>query len=82
MDAREIQRIIHETARESVRETLRSAGMNMDDLHETQADMLYLRKIRKGSEFIGLRIRGTIIAAMIPTLLYLLWEVVKTGLHK
>ena len=82
MDAREIQRIIRETAHESVMETLKGVGLNIDDQHETQADMLYLRKIRKGSEFISLRIRAAMIACLIPTLLYILWEAVKNNVHK
>lgn len=82
MDAREVKRIIRDTSRETVHETLRGLGLNADEPHELQADMHYLRKIRRGSEFMSLRVKASLVAVVVPTALYLLWQAIRDSLYK
>ena len=82
MDAREVQKIIRETARESVHETLQGLGLAVDEPHETQADLLYLRKIRKGSEFLSLRAKASLVVFLIPVVLYRLWDAFKDSMQR
>lgn len=65
----------------TVRETLSGLGFNADDIHEMQADLMYLRRMRKGSEEMGQWIRRSIITVTIPTLLFVLWEAFKHALR-
>ena len=81
LDETTIHRIVKEASRETVQETLTALGFDVHDPHEVQSDLLYLRQVRKGSEFMRQRIRASIITVLIPTLLYLLWEVLKQGLR-
>ncbi len=69
----EVKKIV----KESVLETLLGLGFDVSEIHEHQADMIYLRRLRKGSESMSERIRGAIIAVSIPTLLFLIWQSVK-----
>jgi len=78
----EIKKIVKETAKEAVSETFTSLGFDVAEPHETQADQHYLRKLRKGSEFMSLRIKVSLIAFIIPAFLYMAWEVVKEAFHK
>ncbi len=73
MEEREVVKVV----KEAVRETLIGLGVNPDDPNEMQANMIYLSKLRKGSEFMSLRIKASLVAFAIPTLLYLLWEASK-----
>jgi hypothetical protein len=81
MDAREVQRIIRDTSRETVHEALKGLGLTTDSPHELQADMHYLRRLRKGSEFLSLRAKAAVLAALIPALLWLLWQALKDSLQ-
>lgn len=71
------RKIVHE----AVQETLRGLGFNTRSPHEMQADLIYLNKMRKGSEEMTRLVRKSIIAVAIPSMLYLLWEVLKQALR-
>ncbi len=73
MDEKTLRRIVRET----VYETLSGLGFDPDEPQRMQANMLYLDKIRRGSEFMTVRIKLAAIATLVPTSLYLLWEAVK-----
>lgn len=60
--------------RETVHETLNGIGINASNPHEMQADFIYVRKMRKGAEFMSRNVRASIITVTIPTMLYMLWE--------
>ena len=79
MNDKEEMKII---VREAVSETFKKIGLDPDASQEMQADLIYLRKLRKGSEFINLRVKLQVIAILIPTILYLLWESVKNSVNK
>ena len=74
----DIRRIV----REAVYETLSGLGMAAHEQHEVQADFLYIRRMRKGSEAIGSTMRTAFITALVPTSLYLIWEIIKQAVGK
>jgi len=77
-----IKKIVHETTKEAVHETLKGLGFDTKSPHEVQSDLLYLRKVRKGSEFISLRVKASTIALLVPTILYIMWEAIKQSVTK
>lgn len=68
--------------REAVHETLVGVGFHLQDPSQLQADMLYLRKLRHGSEDMSRVLRTSAITISFSTSLYLLWEAVKSLLNK
>lgn len=76
------RKIFREELKKSMNETLTSLGIDVLDVRDTQADFLYLRKIRKGSEDLALKAKKTLIAFLIPTIFYLLWEATKNLFHR
>lgn len=78
MKQEEIRLVVKET----VRETLQTLGLSIDDPNEMQADMLHLRKMRKGCEAVRAKVIGTVITVTIPTLLYLVWDSLKVLVNK
>jgi len=70
MEEKEVMKVVQG----AVQETLVSLGFNPDNPSEMQANMVYLSKLRRGSEFMSMRIKASLVAFTIPTLLYLLWE--------
>ncbi len=67
--------------RRSVRETLVSIGFDISEPSEIQADMYYLRRMRRGSEEMSKTIRRAALTLMVTTGLYLLWEAVKNSVR-
>ena len=63
----DIRRIV----REAVYETLSGLGMATSEQHELQADFLFIRKMRKGSEAMA------VITVLVPAFLYMVWQAVK-----
>lgn len=78
MTDEDIRRIV----REAVFETLSGLGVDVHGQHEVQADFLYIRKMRKGSEAMGRTIRTTSITAIIPTIIYIFWESIKQAIWR
>ncbi len=74
MEHDETQLLIQRVAKETVHETLKNIGFDADNPREIQADLRYLNQTRKGSEFIAMHLKTTLIATLIPTFLYLLWQ--------
>jgi len=73
---------IRQIVREAVYETLSGLGMAEHEQHEVQADFLYIRRMRKGSEAISGSIKTTLITVLIPSFLYVIWEALKSELWK
>lgn len=78
MNDEDIRRIVHE----AVYETLQGLGIDASRQHEVQADFLYVRKMRKGSEALSRNIGATSITFLIPALLYMLWESIRQALWR
>ncbi len=74
----EIKRIVRET----VHETLAGIGIFANNPQETQADFVYIRKIRTGSEMLSRTIKTGIISALVPSVIYLLWQAIKQALER
>lgn len=73
----EMKRIVRTTVQETVHQTLSGLGFSVHEPHELQADILYLRRVRKGSEFCSMRAKAGFIAFLIPTFLFFVWEAFK-----
>jgi len=73
---------IKDIVREAVYETLHGLGISANEPHEMQADFLYMRKMRKGSDLMADRIKASIITVTIPTALYVFWDSIKQMLGK
>ena len=71
-----------EIIREAVHATLKGIGFNMDDPTEIQADIHYLRKIRKGADSLMYSVRNTAVVVVLTALLYGVWETIKTAFAK
>lgn len=67
----------HALVREAVRGTLEGLGFDLHNPSHLQADMLYLRKIRRGSEDMARVVRHSILTLLVSTGLFLLWQAVK-----
>lgn len=74
--------LMRKVVSETVRETLMQVGFDMQQPHQLQADMHYLRKLRHGSEDIAQVIRRSLLTVTVSTLLFLLWEAVKMMVQK
>ena len=68
--------------REAVHETLSGLGFDLKEQPELQADMYYLRRMRKGSEDVHKIIRHSLLTLLVSTGLFLLWEAVRGMLGK
>lgn len=75
MKSDEIRMIV----KEAVHETLSGLGLNIGSPQEMQADFVYIRRMRKGSEFMSRRIKASVITVAIPTFLYLLWDTIRNA---
>jgi hypothetical protein len=76
-DSEKTRQFIHEV----VRETLTGLGFTLHPPGEIQSDMVYLRKLRQGSEETTRILRNSTITIVVSSLLYLLWEAIKHRLH-
>ena len=68
--------------KKAVHETLGGLGFDMREPNELQADMLYLRKVRKGAEDMTRVVRRSVLTLLISTGLYLLWQAVREAATK
>jgi len=68
---------IRAIVRESVHETFASLGLDADEWTEAQADMAYLRRLRRGAERTAWAVRAGVISILVSALLYALWEGIK-----
>ncbi len=80
-DAQEIERT-RLLVRQTVQETLQGLGFDVHDPSQLQADMYYLRKVRHGSEDMGRIVRRSSLALGVSTGLYMIWEAIKSLLHR
>ncbi len=76
----DVRHIAREAARAAVEEMLLALGLDADEPKETQADMLWLRRARKGSDDMGRYARRSALGIVVPLLLWLLYEGVKGSL--
>lgn len=77
----EFKALSHESVRALIRETVSEtlAGLGFDTANptQTQADMLYLRKVRHGSDEARRIVSRSVLTLIATSLLYMLWEGVK-----
>lgn len=66
--------------RESVHETLASLGFTPDEPHAMQADMLYVRKAREGSDELLRMVRRSAVMVAVSGMIYALIEGIKLSL--
>lgn len=73
----ELRKAIRAAVREGIEDTLTKYGVDTTDPTAMQADMLYLRKSRTGSDEIIKWTKRSCIAAAISGLLLALWQGIK-----
>lgn len=78
----ELHMLIRETVKETVRETLVGLGLNPQDPPSLQADMHYLRQLRRGAEEMARLVRHSVLTLAVSTGLYLLWQAIKAAAGK
>ena len=72
---------LKEVAHEAVKETMMVFGVDVDDhesIRETQADLLYMRKLRQGSDDLTKTIKKSAIGIALLAMAYVLWQGVKS----
>lgn len=69
---------VKEAVKEAMNEQFVAYGFRVLEPNEMQADMLYLRKMRVGSEAIGKHALRAIVGVVVPTGLYILWGWLKS----
>lgn len=75
------EEVIRKIVKEAVHETLSGLGFNMKDIHEAQADLLYLNNLRRSNEEIRSKIKTSLITVLVPTILYIAWETLKSKVN-
>jgi hypothetical protein len=75
MDEKTLRAIIEET----VTQTLEHVGFTIDKPNHIQADMIYLRKAREGSEEVQKWFRRTAISVAVTGTLYSLWKGIRSS---
>ena len=68
---------VREIVQHAVCETLLRLGLRVDDSAEFQADMIYLRKSRKGSDELQRLVRRSALGVCVTALLFAVWEGIK-----
>lgn len=68
---------LRQIVRDTVRETLAGLGFDTESPQALQADMVYLRRVRKGSEEMAGKVKGAVFTMLATAALYLLWEAFK-----
>ncbi len=64
MQEKDIRRIV----KEAVSETLCGLGFTTSEPHELQADLLHIRRLRTGSEYISRKVKASFVWSAIITL--------------
>lgn len=77
MEEKAIRHIIQET----VENTLERMGFTVDEPSKLQADMIYVRKAREGSEEIQKWARRSAVSAAVSGLLFSLWQGIKHSMN-
>ncbi len=65
---------LHRIVQEAVCETLLRLGISTDAPSEMQADMIFLRKSRKGNEEVAKWVKRTTVGVFVSSLLFTLYE--------
>lgn len=76
-----INRITRQVVKETVHETLNSLGFDVAHPQEMQANLAYLDRLRRGSEYVSARVKTALITTTIPAFLYLGWEALKRAIR-
>jgi hypothetical protein len=72
--------IIRDAVREGIEEALTKYGIDTSDPTSTQADMLYVRKSRVGSEELTKWAKRSAITVAISSILATLWSAIKQAI--
>ena len=72
----------HAQCREAALSALLGMGIDVANPTELQADLYYLRRLRKAGEEMRSVLRHALLTLVVSTVLYLLWEAVKLAVWK
>lgn len=78
MNDKVLREAIREAVREGIEEALTKYGIDTTDPTAVQADMIYLRKSRTGSDEVAKWIKRSVITVAISGMLLALWQGMKT----
>lgn len=78
MTNEELKKAIRCAVREGIDDALTKYGIDTDDPNAMQADMIYLRKSRTGSDEVIKWIKRSAITAAVTSALVALWQGIKT----
>ena len=73
--------IIRDAVREGIEDALTKYGIDTSDPTSTQADMLYVRKSREGSDELAKWAKRSIITVAISSILATLWSAIKQAIN-
>ncbi len=79
---RHMQAASDQAAEKAVEKLFMILGMSESDIHHIRADMLYLRHMRQGSEFIRHRVLAGSFSLLVASALWMVWEGVKVWVIK
>lgn len=69
---------IKEAVKEAMDEKFLAYGFRVGEPNEMQADMIYLHKMRTGSEAISRHAIKVIVGVVVPTSIYITWDWLKS----
>lgn len=72
---------LKEVAHEAVKETLMVLGIDVDNhesIQQTQADLMYMRKLRQGSDDLSKMFKKSAVGIAVLASVYALWQGIKT----
>lgn len=75
-----IEHAARKSAEMAVRQTLISIGLNPDNPSEMQADMVFIRNLREGSESMRRLFHGALLSTIVGSTLWLLWNAFKQAI--
>ncbi len=78
MTDEQLKKTIRCAVREGIDDALTKYGIDTDDPNAMQADMIYLRKSRTGSDEVIKWIKRSAITAAVTSALVALWQGIKT----
>ncbi len=73
-----IKEVARTAAKEAVYEMMLTIGVDSKNPKEIQADLIYLNRLRKGVEYVNMRIKAVMVAVIVPSILMLIWNSIRS----
>lgn len=76
------EKAARKSADEAVKNTLTSLGFEPEKPTEMQADMMFVRNLRYGSESMRRLVQGAVVSTLVGSGLWLLWSAFKVSIAR